>query len=233
MTELTCPACAKTLRSPVEIPAGKSIKCPACQTVFQAPAPVSIQAVPPVAPMPAAPPLIHMEEPAPVPVAMSRSRGPRYDDDDGRPRRRRDHPERSVWFPVLIVVGVVVAIVFVVGLTWVLIQSGGSRGPNLPPGGLTINGSLLGVANIGGRPQQVHTVNFNAGRTYTIDLMSGNMDSFLILQDPLGRQIAIDDDGGLNLNSRIFFRAPQSGAYRIIATCLGRPGTYTLRVTEN
>jgi hypothetical protein len=78
-------------------------------------------------------------------------------------------------------------------------------------------------------------VEFEADKTYQIDLMSRAFDSFLILEDSTGKQLATDDDGGDGLNSRLVFRAPANGLYRIIATSLGMRGTgnFVLEVREN
>lgn len=78
------------------------------------------------------------------------------------------------------------------------------------------------------------------GRTYTIDQMSGTIDSFLRLEDPTGAQVAINDDGGgimgggdMNLNARIIYVAPRTGTYIIIATSFdAQLGPFTLSVRE-
>lgn len=74
-----------------------------------------------------------------------------------------------------------------------------------------------------------------AGETYVIDLESAQFDAYLRLLDSNGRQLAVDDDGGNGLNSRIIFRAPQSGTYQIIAGSLGNSGggQYTLKARSN
>jgi len=43
--------------------------------------------------------------------------------------------------------------------------------------------------------------------------------------------LALDDDGGEGLDSRLHFQAPAAGVYRLIATSLdGLPGHFTLSV---
>jgi hypothetical protein len=73
--------------------------------------------------------------------------------------------------------------------------------------------------------QQSHCKNYSvrleANRSYVIDLESMQFDSYLRLEDAAGTNLAQDDDGGGNLNSRINFRPTQSGLYRVIATSLG------------
>jgi thiol-disulfide isomerase/thioredoxin len=51
------------------------------------------------------------------------------------------------------------------------------------------------------------------------------IDPFLRLEDAKGEQLAFDDDSGGQLNSRIIFKAPADGEYRIIATCYPDPKT--------
>jgi hypothetical protein len=80
---------------------------------------------------------------------------------------------------------------------------------------------------------QVHTIKMVAGRTYTIDMMSNEFDTFLRLIDSQSKKLAEDDDGGEGTNSRIVFTAQTSGDYRIIATTFdGQLGSYTLTVRE-
>jgi hypothetical protein len=62
------------------------------------------------------------------------------------------------------------------------------------------------------------TINLTAGKTYQIDMRSEVIDPYLRLEDPDGTEVAHDDDGGGDLNARIVYSCPQSGAYRVIAT---------------
>jgi hypothetical protein len=61
------------------------------------------------------------------------------------------------------------------------------------------------------QPHQAHEVKLAAGQTYIIDLKSKEFDAFLRLEYASGKQLAIDDDSGGNLNARITFRSPKSG----------------------
>ena len=75
---------------------------------------------------------------------------------------------------------------------------------------------------------------YTAGQTYTIDLESATMDSYLYLFDSKTALLAQDDDSGGDLNSRITFRADADGVYHIIATTLGgdETGDFTLKVRK-
>ena len=70
-----------------------------------------------------------------------------------------------------------------------------------------------------------------AGKTYQIDYRSTVFDCYLYLEDPDGRIVGEDDDGGGGLDSRIVHKATKSGKYRIIATSL--EGTSTGKFSMN
>jgi hypothetical protein len=87
-----------------------------------------------------------------------------------------------------------------------------------------------------GKPHKPFQIRFQQGRTYVIDLQSGEMDSYLRLYDPNGQQVAFDDDSGGFPNARIRYTAAQGGDYVIGATVFGGvpPGgaAFTLTVRE-
>jgi len=87
-----------------------------------------------------------------------------------------------------------------------------------------------------GRPHRAYTVQFKQGKTYTIDLRSVEMDSFLYLRDPKGMVVAQDDDGGGFPDARIRFTAHEAGNFGIVATCFGQApavgANFTLIVRE-
>jgi hypothetical protein len=78
-----------------------------------------------------------------------------------------------------------------------------------------------------------------AGSTYTIDLISGDptgkkLDTFVRLENPAGKEVAQDDDGGGFPHSRIVYKPAKDGDYRIIATSFEakQVGPFTLRIWE-
>jgi hypothetical protein len=78
-------------------------------------------------------------------------------------------------------------------------------------------------------PHQVHPMKMKGDQTYQIDLVSQAFDAFLRVEDESGKELASDDDSGGNLNSRLYFKAPKDGTYRLIATSFdGKAGPYTL-----
>jgi hypothetical protein len=85
-------------------------------------------------------------------------------------------------------------------------------------------------------PFHLYTVKFEAGKTYTIDMiaLSDRFDPFLRLEDDQGKRLAEDDDSGGGLNARIVFPCAESGTYHVVARALaGSPaGKYRLTVRE-
>jgi hypothetical protein len=79
---------------------------------------------------------------------------------------------------------------------------------------------------------QAWTYYGQAGETITLDVMSTDFDAYAVIQDPNGNALARDDDAGGNLNARITFTLPYTGAFRFIANTLrqGATGAYTLSV---
>jgi predicted Zn finger-like uncharacterized protein len=81
-------------------------------------------------------------------------------------------------------------------------------------------------------PKKVYTMQMKAGEWYQFDMMSRELDSYLIIYNDLNQEVARDDDSGGNLNARIMYRADRTGLHRIHATQWGggRDGNYTLFV---
>ncbi len=87
-------------------------------------------------------------------------------------------------------------------------------------------------------PGKPYTLKCVAGRTYTIDLRSVDFDAYLRLEDPAGKQIAENDDGGGGVkgtDAQIIFKADRDGAYTIAATSYNGSarGKYTLTVVHD
>lgn len=86
-----------------------------------------------------------------------------------------------------------------------------------------------------GKLGKVFSVSVKAGQSYTINLDSGTMDSYLYLFDAKSKLVAQDDDSGGDLNSQIVYRATQDGVVHVIATTLDgdETGEFTLRVRKS
>jgi hypothetical protein len=127
-------------------------------------------------------------------------------------------------------------------------QNAAADGQAMPPvgaaGELTLangiaqlNGTLAATDPIDPVQQDCHckvyTLNMSAGRSYQIDMMSAQIDSFLRLENPEGQTIISDDDSGEDLDARIVFTCDRAGVYRIVATSfVPGTGSFSLRVQE-
>lgn len=83
-------------------------------------------------------------------------------------------------------------------------------------------------------PHKAFTVNFKAGQVYIVTLTADNtreFDPFLQIEGAGGKVLAQDDDGGGDLNSRIFFKPKRGGEHRLIVTAVGKgAGGFTVKV---
>jgi len=80
---------------------------------------------------------------------------------------------------------------------------------------------------------KTYAIKLAKGKSYQIDMMSKDVDSFLRLEDATGKELAKDDDSGDGRNARIQFECPEDGEYRIFATTfLGGTGRFTVTVKE-
>lgn len=79
---------------------------------------------------------------------------------------------------------------------------------------------------------QAWTFYGQAGEMVTLDVTSTDFDAYAVIQSLNGNVLARDDDSGGNLNARINFTLPYTGAFRLIANTLrpGAAGAYTLSV---
>jgi hypothetical protein len=79
--------------------------------------------------------------------------------------------------------------------------------------GDTVSGELTLAA-----PSLVYTFEGTEGDTIVISMVSDTVDTYLILEDASGDELARDDDSGGSADARIGpFTLPESGTYRIIA----------------
>jgi thiol-disulfide isomerase/thioredoxin len=83
-------------------------------------------------------------------------------------------------------------------------------------------------------PRKVYKITLAEGKAYQIDLKSKDFDAVLRLEDADGKEVAFNDDfAPKSLDSRIVYKAPKGGEYKIIATCLdGATGKFRLTVVE-
>jgi hypothetical protein len=80
---------------------------------------------------------------------------------------------------------------------------------------------------------KIFAIKLTKGKSYQIDMMSKDVDSFLRLQNAAGKELAKDDDSGGGHDARIQFDCLETGEYWIIATTyFGGTGGFTLAVQE-
>lgn len=77
----------------------------------------------------------------------------------------------------------------------------------------------------------LYTFNGRARQRVQIDMASRDIDSYLILIDPNGNEVAQDDDSGGGSNARVVATLPLDGTYLLMANSYetGQAGTYRLR----
>jgi hypothetical protein len=79
-------------------------------------------------------------------------------------------------------------------------------------------------------PAKRYQLKLTGGTKYRLEMMSDDFDSFLVVQDDGGKQLAFDDDSGGNLNAKLDFTPPADGTYKVFAASLRGTGKYTLTV---
>ncbi|MEC4990171.1 MAG: trypsin-like peptidase domain-containing protein [Oscillatoria sp. PMC 1068.18] len=108
----------------------------------------------------------------------------------------------------------------------------------LPLNGAIINGRLEpgdGVLPVDNSFFDLYTFTGRAGQRIQIEMISREIDPYLILLAPDGDEVAQDDDGGGGNNARITTTLRVSGVYSLIVNSYngGQSGEYRLRATGN
>ncbi len=88
-----------------------------------------------------------------------------------------------------------------------------------------------GDARVGGKFSKSFKVTLAEGKTYVVDMMSQDFDTYLYLDGPDGANITEDDDGGEGLNSRISYKAAKTGVYTLRASTFGQGGSGAFTLT--
>ena len=81
-----------------------------------------------------------------------------------------------------------------------------------------------------GRYYNIHFFEGKTGEQLTIDLVSEEFDTYLVLADSEGNKIAEDDDSNIEYNAKIIVTLPKTGTYAILVTSnqAGELGEYVL-----
>ncbi|GAB4186742.1 MAG: hypothetical protein Fur006_26170 [Coleofasciculaceae cyanobacterium] len=117
-------------------------------------------------------------------------------------------------------------------------RQGPDPGKNAPTL-LALNGSIItgslgrgsSVLPVDNSFFDLYTFEGRVGQRVQIDMVSREIDSYLILIDPNGNELAQDDDSGGSPNARIVATLPVDGTYLLMANSYeaGQAGTYALR----
>jgi tetratricopeptide (TPR) repeat protein len=85
-----------------------------------------------------------------------------------------------------------------------------------------------------GKSGAVHEFPVRTGKKYGIDMESSAFDSYLIVQDASGKEVARDDDSGGGLNARLVLAPTKTATYRVNTTSFRRlaEGAYSLIIRE-
>jgi thiol-disulfide isomerase/thioredoxin len=83
-----------------------------------------------------------------------------------------------------------------------------------------------------GMASKVFPYKMKAGQIYVIRMTSDEIDCFLFLDDPAGKQLAEnDDESNGTYNSKIVFKCEKDGEYKIVCSCYPKPVSPKLGVT--
>lgn len=104
---------------------------------------------------------------------------------------------------------------------------------DVPPGGEIAVGQSVSGSLDSGTDSASYTFEGESGQTISISASSDEFDTYLRIQDEDGNDLATDDDGGGDLDSRItLFTIPYDGLYTItVENYDGNAGDYTLSIS--
>lgn len=102
-------------------------------------------------------------------------------------------------------------------------------------GGLEVDGTLNGdskVLPVDNSYYDLYSFEGKEGQQLTIEMISDDIDSYLILLNSSNRELAQDDDSGGDRNAQIRITLPEDGIYKLLANSYeaGESGNYRLRI---
>lgn len=122
-------------------------------------------------------------------------------------------------------------------------QSSFLAGSNRPSQPITLNGAAIqgqltrDSATLPADDSYYDAYSFEGskGQQVVVEMNSANLDAYLILLSPQGRDLAQDDDGGGATNARLVFTLPEDGTYTVLANSYAsrQTGSYDLRLAED
>ena len=112
--------------------------------------------------------------------------------------------------------------------------AGSQRPQQLPLDGTAINGTLGrgdNVLPVDNSFFDLYSFQGRAGSRVQIDMVSQDLDPYLVLIGPRGNEVAQDNNSGGNKNARLVGRLPATGTYLVIANshARGQSGNYRIR----
>jgi S1-C subfamily serine protease len=117
------------------------------------------------------------------------------------------------------------------------LQGSGKPAQQITLNGAPINGQLTrdsAVLPADDSYYNAYSFEGRQGQTVSVAMSSSDVDAYLILLSPQGRDLAQDDDGGGQTNARLEFILPEDGTYTVLANSYGsrETGSYNLTVAE-
>ncbi len=81
-------------------------------------------------------------------------------------------------------------------------------------------------------PAKCYEVRLEGSKKYRLTMDSKELDSFLLLQDKTGKELAFNDDGGGDLNSLLDFSPERDDTYIVFAASFKGTGSFQLKIVE-
>jgi hypothetical protein len=81
-------------------------------------------------------------------------------------------------------------------------------------------------------PSKRFAVQLQCGKTYVLTMTSKDLDSFLVLRDKTGVDLAFDDDSGGEFNALIVYTPSADDIYTVFAAALDDRGSFQLKIIE-
>ncbi len=81
-------------------------------------------------------------------------------------------------------------------------------------------------------PSKRFAVQLQRGKTYVLTMTSVDLDSFLVLRDKTGIDLAFDDDSGGEFNALLTYTPSADDIYTVFAASLADTGSFQLRIFE-
>jgi formylglycine-generating enzyme required for sulfatase activity len=95
---------------------------------------------------------------------------------------------------------------------------------------MIVEGDAKVETQSGSLPAKRFDIHLEGGKTYRLTMDSDDLDSYLLLQDRTGLELAFDDDSGGNLNALLLYTPASTDTYKVYAASLMKTGSFVLKV---